>query len=184
MRLLFSVTVLLFLLSSCSSTKKLSNTTHSNPSDFKSFIHIKEQVDPITIYTKDISPDKLVDFAETLKGVKYQLGGCDKVKGFDCSGFVWYVFNHFDIKVPRTAVNYTNAGKEIKPIHSKRGDIILFTGIDPTAGVVGHMGLITKRDEKGIQFIHAASGGGKGVMVSNMSEYFYKRFVKIIRVFE
>ena len=80
-------------------------------------------------------------------------GSANKDKGFDCSGFVWYVFSHFNIKVPRTTVEYTNAGKKIKPKKSKRGDIILFTGSDSKSGVVGHMGIVTKCNKKSFQFI-------------------------------
>jgi cell wall-associated NlpC family hydrolase len=179
--LFFGYVCMVFILTGCFSSQNHNGINAAN--HFKSNIELRNSVAPVDIDTKNISPDKLVDFAETLQGIKYVYGSANKDKGFDCSGFVWYVFSHFNIKVPRTAVEYTNAGKKIKPKKSKRGDIILFTGSDSKSGVVGHMGIVTKSNKKLFQFIHSASGGNKGVMVSNMSSYYYKRFVKIVRVF-
>jgi cell wall-associated NlpC family hydrolase len=179
--LLSGIIFVLFVLTGCSSSRNHNGINAANR--FKSDIELRDRVAPVDIDTKKISPDKLVDFAETLQGIKYVYGSANKDKGFDCSGFVWYVFSHFNIKVPRTAVEYTNAGKKIKPQKSKRGDIILFTGSNSKSRVVGHMGIVTKSSKKSFQFIHSASGGNKGVMISNMSSYYYRRFVKIIRVF-
>ena len=177
--LFFLISIVSF--TGCSSAHHATDINAAN--NFKSKVKIKRKVTEVEIDTRNVRPDKLVDFAETLQGIKYVYGSTNKEKGFDCSGFVWYVFNHFNIKVPRTAAEYTNAGKKIKPKKSRRGDIILFTGSDQTSGVVGHMGIITKSSKKAFQFIHAASGGNKGVTVSSMSEYYYRRFVKIVRVF-
>jgi cell wall-associated NlpC family hydrolase len=107
-----------------------------------------------------------------------------KENGFDCSGFINYVFNHFKISVPRVSKDFTNAGQAVSTLESKRGDIILFTGSDPNSGVVGHMGIITRNDRGVLQFIHAASGKGGGVMISTMNSYFMPRFVKVIRIFK
>ena len=185
--IIFSV-FLMFFLTSCHHSRKISassNYPHAGykGNHFESKVSIKNKVASVKINTGKVSPDKLMDFAETLQGVPYKFGSCDKKQGFDCSGFIWYVFNHFNIKVPRSSVEYTNAGKEVKPENSRRGDIILFTGSNAHSGAVGHMGLVTENDHNSFRFIHAASGGGKGVMISEMSDYFYERFVKIIRVF-
>lgn len=56
---------------------------------------------------------ELVDFAKILLGVPYRYASIDPSKGFDCSGFITYVFNHFNIEVPRSSIDFTNAGKEV-----------------------------------------------------------------------
>ncbi|MEO6685980.1 MAG: C40 family peptidase [Dyadobacter sp.] len=145
---------------------------------------IKTRVAPRKINTKNVSADEVVVFAESLEGVPYKYGSSDVKKGFDCSGFINYVFNHFDIAVPRTSSDFTNAGEEISMRDCKPGDIILFTGSNANSGVVGHMGIITQNRNKKILFVHSASGGGRGVMVSGLSEYFITRFVKVIRIFK
>ena len=131
----FIVSLISVFLFSCHSTRKVSvsvsvndvritEKTKTADSDFESKVKLKTKVAPVKIDTKNISPDEVVEYAKTLQGVPYVYGSCDKKKGFDCSGFLWYVFNHFNIKVPRTSAEYTNAGKEVKPQNSRKGDLI------------------------------------------------------------
>lgn len=127
-------------------------------------------------------PDELVDFAETLIGIPYLYGSIDPNKGFDCSGFISYVFNHFKIAVPRSSVEFTSVEREISLKQAKRGDIILFTGTDSTKRVVGHMGIITS-GENGHEFIHSTSGKAYGVTKTPLNKYYQGRFVKVIRIF-
>lgn len=178
---IFFLLITVFLIS-CSHSKKLSGVPKN--SDISSRITIKEKVPAVKINTENITADELISYAESLEGTKYKYGGKSEETGFDCSGFVWYVFNHFNVKVPRTSVQFTNAGKEIKITESKRGDIILFTGSDEKSGKVGHMGFVTANENNKITFLHAASGGGRGVMKSQMSPYFVERFVKVNRIFK
>lgn len=168
----------------CSTTKKTAETNSTLPAQAKlSYTIHKSNIPARKIDTKKLSADELVKFAETLTGIKYKYGSADKEKGFDCSGFINYVFNHFNIQVPRSSVAFTNAGTTVNPEESKKGDLILFTGSDTTGWIVGHMGIITQNDHGEIKFIHAASGNNKGVMISGISKYFITRFVKVIRIF-
>jgi cell wall-associated NlpC family hydrolase len=174
-----------FISESCSSSRKTTRPArNSNDTEIKSRVVIKNKVSARNIDTKDIPADELVTFAESLQGVPYKYGSTDIKKGFDCSGFITYVFGHYKITVPRISSDFTNAGKEITLKDCKRGDIILFTGSDANSGVVGHMGIVTANSNKKISFIHSASGGNRGVMISGMSEYFAERFVKVIRIFK
>lgn len=127
-------------------------------------------------------PDDLVDYAETLIGTPYLYGSVDPERGFDCSGFITNVFNHFNISVPRSSVGFTSVEREVSLKQAKRGDIILFTGTDSTRRVVGHMGIITSTDNGG-EFIHSTSGKAYGVTVTQLNKYYQGRFVKVIRIF-
>lgn len=170
----------------CHSSRKSASSTRpveTNAYEIRSRVILTKKVPARTINTKNISADELVTFAETLVGVPYKYGSSKKENGFDCSGFINYVFNHFNIPVPRSSIDFTNAGKDIKLAESKRGDLILFTGSNPESGVVGHMGIITENNKGMIRFIHSASGNNAGVMISGMSRYFVERYVKVIRVF-
>jgi cell wall-associated NlpC family hydrolase len=179
--LLFSIAGVILLLSSCSSSRKITHVEEANAANIHSTVRIKKNVPAYTIKTKNVSADELVDFAETLIGVKYKYGSSKKETGFDCSGFINYVFNHFKINVPRISYDFTNAGKEVPIKNSKRGDLILFTGSDPKSGVVGHMGIVTENKKGILKFIHASTSNG--VMISGMNSYFVPRFVKVNRVF-
>lgn len=171
----------LIILSGCSVTRKARTTETIKSGDIESTVKIKNKVPPRNINTKNVSPGALVDFAETLVGVKYKYGSMVKENGFDCSGFINYVFNHFRISVPRMTVDFTNAGEEIPIISSRPGDLILFTGSDAKSGVVGHMGIIVSNKNGDLKFIHASTS--QGVMISGMNSYFLPRFVKVNRVF-
>lgn len=101
----------------------------------------------------------------------------------DCSGFITVVFNHFNVKAPRSSVNFTDEGTEVNIKNAKPGDIILFTGSDNASGIVGHMGIIITAGEN-LQFIHSASGKNVGVIINNFSGYYKTHFVKIIKILE
>jgi cell wall-associated NlpC family hydrolase len=136
------------------------------------------------INTMAIRADKLVDFAETLEGIPYKYGSTNPQIGFDCSGFISYVFNHFGISVPRSSIGFTHLKKEIKLREAKRGDIILFTGTDSTKRFVGHMGIITSDKGQNHEFIHSTSGKAYSVTKTPLNRYYQGRFVKVIRIFK
>jgi cell wall-associated NlpC family hydrolase len=124
--------------------------------------------------------DSIVSFGMELLGVPYVAGACSK-EGFDCSGFVYYVFRHFNIQVPRSSSQFKNFGKEI-PIDSvSKGDILVF--LSPSANVIGHVGIAVIPKGKETVFIHASSGRPMKVIMTNLKQEGYKRrFVKVIDV--
>lgn len=136
------------------------------------------------IETRDVSPQSVVAFAQTLVGTPYKYGSTNPREGFDCSGFITYVFNHFDIAVPRSSVDFTNVGKEVSRMDAMPGDLILFTGTDPEIRKVGHMGIVTFNDSDTLFFIHSTSGKLNSVTTTPLNEYYQSRFVKVIRIFD
>jgi len=80
---------------------------------------------------------EIVEYAKTLIGTPYLYGSVDPAKGLDCSGFINAVSNHFEIKVPRSSAEFTNLGTTIETNNAKPGDLILFTGTDPSKHVSG-----------------------------------------------
>lgn len=135
-----------------------------------------------SIDTKKVHPEELTRFAETLIGVPYSYGSVDPAKGFDCSGFITYVFNRFHISVPRSSIDFTHIGEEIQVAQAKRGDLILFTGTDSTERLVGHMGIVVSVADT-LKFIHSTSGKAYGVTITPLNQYYKGRFVKTIRLF-
>lgn len=110
----------------------------------------------------------VVDYANTLIGIKYASGGNSPDEGFDCSGFVGYVFKHFSIDLPRVSTDIAKSGTAIKKADLQPGDIVAF---DTNGGKnkVNHVGIYIGNG----QFIHAATSYGK-VRVSDLSEEYYK----------
>ena len=138
---------------------------------------------PGVIDTKNVNPEDVVRFAETLVGTPYVYGSTNPKVGFDCSGFITHVFNKFDIKVPRSSIDFTEVKHTIPVEKSKRGDIILFTGTNPQERHVGHMGIVVSNSGGELKFIHSSSGKAHGVTISPLKGYYETRFVKTLRVF-
>ncbi len=187
---IITILIAFFFLQGCSitSANKLPEKTKSGTgvietSGSKKIARSNTSTPSRIINTKNVTADSVVGFAETLIGMKYKYGSAIKQNGFDCSGFITYVFNHYGIVVPRSSIEFTNAGTSIHLDKGKRGDIILFTGIDTTGWVVGHMGIITQNDNGKIKFIYSSSGKSAGVIISELRNYYATRFVKVIRVF-
>ena len=144
----------------------------------ETIIHIQKIPQTISGVTRH----ELVSFAKTLIGVRYKYASTDPTIGFDCSGFITYVFNHFKIEVPRSSVDFTYVGKEISLKNAIEGDLILFTGTDDSIRIVGHMGIITENTDT-LKFIHSTSGRANGVTNSEFSDHYKRRFVKIVSIF-
>lgn len=136
-----------------------------------------------TVSTGNTTPAELIFFARTLHGIPYKYGSIDPAQGFDCSGFITYVFNHFNIAVPRTSAEFTFVKREIDLKMAKPGDLILFTGTDSTIRTVGHMGIIVSLPTEPVTFIHSTSGKANGVTETPLNSYYMGRYVKIVRVF-
>ena len=135
------------------------------------------------INTGSIIPDSVVAFGKSLVGTPYLYASSDPLKGFDCSGFITYVFNHFNIQVPRSSVGFTDVGLEIPKEVASPGDLILFTGTDSTIKIVGHMGIVESNEHGNLLFLHSTSGKAYGVTISPLKGYYESRFVKVIRIF-
>ena len=109
----------------------------------------------------------LINYAKTLIGIPYQWGGTTTA-GFDCSGFVYYVFqNSQGITLPRTTkLLYTNSGLAVTSLSP--GDLVFF---DTSSGKTGasHVGIYIGNG----QFISATSS--QGVTISNMSNSYWSQ---------
>ena len=191
MKYFITITVIIsviFFLNACRTTRSNRSSTKVTTGEksviSKTINKENNTVPPVIINTKNVVADSVVDFAKTLIGIRYKYGSAIKEQGFDCSGFITYVFQRFKIQVPRVSKDFTNAGYPVPLDASKPGDLILFTGTDTTGWVVGHMGMITENDNGKIKFIHSSSGKSIGVIISPMSKYYATRFVKVIRVFQ
>ena len=174
-----------FALSSCSSSKKTVKDNSTETIESNKTVPVRSASKRAKTFTTllQIERKDFVSYAKSFLGTPYKYGSTIPENGLDCSGFITVVFNHFNVKAPRSSVNFTDEGTEIDIKNAKPGDIILFTGSDNASGVVGHMGIITSVGEN-VQFIHAASGKNVGVIINNLSGYYKTHFVKVIRLLE
>jgi cell wall-associated NlpC family hydrolase len=126
--------------------------------------------------------NELVVFAKKYLGTTYQYAGIDPGKGFDCSGFVYFVFQKFNIDVPRSSAGYKSFGTSLKPEEFRLGDVLVFYGyLDNTH--IGHVGIICEANGGNSKLRHASSGNPYGVTISELnSEMYTRRFYKCIDV--
>lgn len=116
----------------------------------------------------------LISTAKDQMGVPYSWGGTSR-GGFDCSGFVQYVFAKHGVNLPRTSISQSQIGQKVAREDLQPGDLIFFI----TRGSrVSHVGIFIGNG----QFIHASSGGGQ-VRIDNLSkDYYNKRYAGARRV--
>jgi cell wall-associated NlpC family hydrolase len=118
-------------------------------------------------------------------GIKYNYANCDPKNGFDCSGFVYYVFSHFNVKVPRSSSEYKNFGRKIPFDSAQIGDVIVFTGTNAKDRSPGHLGIVVSKPNEELSFIHSSSDKktpGVKISMYTASNNYKKRFIKVVRV--
>lgn len=124
--------------------------------------------------------DSIVTYAQNFIGTPYKWGGESK-DGFDCSGFVLYVFKKFGIRLPHSSAAMGGLGKIKEKECAETGDIILFKGTQSTT--IGHVGIVFENEHDELMFIHSSSTKGGGVKISKLSDgYYTQRFVKVVDV--
>ena len=155
--------------------------TYFQPADSPSQAQVAESSTTLTTFQPQYTlRDSIVEYGMELLGTPYVTAGNGE-EGFDCSGYVYFVFQHFDIPVPRSSADFENFGKEISIEEVQKGDLLLF--LSPTRNAIGHIGIVSDANGRESEFIHATSGREMKVIISNFSNKGYtKRFVKAIRV--
>ena len=120
--------------------------------------------------------DAIVAFATKYKGKKYVWGGTTPEGGFDCSGFVYYVFNSCGYSLSRSCTVQANSGVAVSKSELQPGDIIFFN--NTSNGSIGHVGIYIG----GGTFIHAANPN-RGVVTDTInSGYYYKYYYSARRI--
>jgi uncharacterized protein YgiM (DUF1202 family) len=111
------------------------------------------------------SASDVVSYAKQFVGVPYVYGGASP-SGFDCSGFVMYVFSHFGYSLPHGATPQLNYGYAVDSLQA--GDIVFFHGTSSENAAATHVGIYIG----GGQFIHASSGRGC-ITISDLGGSYY-----------
>ena len=122
--------------------------------------------------------EDVADIARQHLGIRYRRGGASPKSGFDCSGFVYWVFSKYGVSVPRDTVRQSRAGQEVARNDLLPGDILIFRiGNTPN----GRHSAIYIGDDK---FIHSPSAGSR-VRIENLNAaYWTRHYMTARRVLE
>lgn len=122
--------------------------------------------------------DELMDISRDYLGIEYEWGGTTP-EGFDCSGYLQYIYREVGVYLPRVARNQAKAGIPVSREDLQPGDILYFERTGHRDNVkITHSGMYIGNDE----FIHAARS--EGVTITNLPEsnYWNSRYLGATRV--
>jgi cell wall-associated NlpC family hydrolase len=108
----------------------------------------------------------LVDNAKKYIGVSYHYSQSNE-NGFDCSGYVKYVYGNFGYTLPRSSYDQYKKSRHVKANKAQPGDLVFFV---TRGNKISHVGIYLGNN----QFIHSP-GKGKSVSISNLDEVYYKK---------
>jgi len=128
---------------------------------------IQAQTQPATNGVED--PRRLlVDFALQLRDTRYRRGGRAPATGFDCSGFVHYVFAKvLGLDLPSDSASQYSSGEKIARTEMQAGDLVFF---HMHGKRISHVGIYLGEN----RFIHAPTTGER-VKVSSLGEGYWSR---------
>lgn len=114
----------------------------------------------------DQQADEAAFLALSLVGTPYRYGGNTPEAGFDCSGFIGYVYwRSAGIAPPRTVAQISRWGQSVGTSDLRAGDLVIFgSAVSPSHAAI-HVG--------GSRFVHAPSTGGT-VRLNEIRERYWK----------
>ena len=108
---------------------------------------------------------EVANFAQQYVGSRYAWGGASPA-GFDCTGFVMFVFGQFGVALPHNEAGQLAAGNQIAADDLQPGDVLVFANTYRRG--LSHVGIYVGDG----QFVHAADER-HGVLVSNLWDSYW-----------
>ena len=137
--------------------------------------------DSISDFSNGDFIDGIITYSKKFLGTPYKYAGTSPI-GFDCSGFIYYVFGNFGLRITRTSYGMAEFGETVMLSKVRPGDLLFFKGRDLKSRNVAHVALVVENNSDGIKMIHSSSS--RGVVIDNLSKskYFIPRFLKAKRL--
>ncbi len=133
---------------------------------------------PVSFATPAVSGDwgdRLVSRAMNYLGTPYRYGGTSPKTGFDCSGFVYYLYGAvFGQQIPRMPHDMAREGTPVARADLVRGDLVFFGH----RGTFTHIGIYAGDG----QFVHATHRGSPVMVTSLDADYYRQRYMTAVRL--
>jgi cell wall-associated NlpC family hydrolase len=133
-------------------------------------------------YDTKINGTDLVSYSNTFLGMKYLWGGTTPAisdttgkyisGGFDCSGFVQYIYKNFGVNLPRTTMDQVNKGAAVNINNLEKGDLVFFMTNSALPYEVSHVGIYIGNNK----FIHSPNSNDV-IKISELTGYYKEKFV-------
>ena len=114
----------------------------------------------------------IVSFAQKHKGTPYKYAGKNP-RGFDCSGFTYFVMGQHDVALSASSAAQAKQGKKIGLRDAQAGDLVFFSR--KKGGRIFHVAIISRVDRNGIYIIHSTSSRGVVEDHLNSSKYWWPK---------
>lgn len=119
--------------------------------------------------------DRLVSRAMNYLGTPYRYGGTSPKTGFDCSGFVYYLYGAvFGQQIPRMPHDMVREATPVARGDLQKGDLVMFG----YRGTITHVGIYSGNG----QFVHATHRGSPVMVTSLDADYYNTRYLKAVRL--
>jgi cell wall-associated NlpC family hydrolase len=135
-----------------------------------------------TQYTTLTNGNNLVSYSNKFLGMPYLWGGTTPAifdttgkylsGGFDCSGFVQYIYKNFDINLPRTTMEQVNEGASINLNSLETGDLVFFKTNPAIPTEISHVGIYIGNNK----FMHSPKDNDV-IKTSDLTGYYKENFV-------
>ena len=117
---------------------------------------------------------QIAQFALQYVGYNYSWGGKDPSTGFDCSGLVYYTYQHFGYNINRVAQDQARNGVAVSADELQPGDILCFYS---GSSYIGHAGIYIGNG----MFVHAQNSA-TGVVITELAGSYANRGFEARRI--
>jgi cell wall-associated NlpC family hydrolase len=156
---------LIILLGSCASSKNNRSDYHANRN------YSYKQKSKLSKHS--LLRDELIINASKYAGTPYKYGGKKPSSGFDCSGFISYVYNKSGLSADGASYQQANLGSYVGFSDLKPGDLLFFGNKEK----VSHVAMVYSVKNKNISVIHSTKSRGVIVETITNSRYWQKKYL-------
>ncbi len=122
-----------------------------------------------TVPSNSAAGDQIVSFARQYLGYRYVYGGTTPSTGFDCSGFIYYIYKSCGYSISRSLSAQASTGTAVSKFELQAGDIVFFN--NTSSGALGHVGIYIGNGT----MIHAANSK-RGVVTDTINSGYYNTY--------
>lgn len=151
-------------------------------SNFETPLTQTKYIEQGTQYATLTNGNNLVSYSNTFLGMPYLWGGTTPAifdttgkylgGGFDCSGFVQYIYKNFNINLPRTSMEQINEGTSVNINNLYSGDLVFFKTNPAVPSEISHVGIYIGNNK----FIHSPKDTDV-IKTSELTGYYKDNFV-------